>query len=151
MTKAITTEKIILAYDPKPEYLLPALKDISASFGYVSLSDARKLADYFTLPLSKVYETASFYDQVKVKKQSEIVIQVCSGTNCAVNNSFHLIREIENSFRVKAGDDSNQKMKLEIISCLGQCGEGPIVVINGIIFTNVTTSRLYDILEEYGL
>lgn len=145
----ITTEKILLELDPEINNLLPALKKISAHFGYVGEKDAQKVADYFSAPLSKVYEIATFYDLVKTKKEPDLVIQICSGTNCTVNNAFSIIREIENRFRIKAGDEFNHKVKLEIVSCLGQCGEGPIVVINGEIFTNVTASGVHGILERY--
>jgi NADH-quinone oxidoreductase subunit E len=145
----VTTEKILLKFDPEVVNLLSALKEISAAFDYVSMADAQKAADYFSIPLSKVYETASFYDQIKVKKQPSVVIQVCSSTTCAINNSLKIIQEIENYFRIKVGDEFNTKIKLETMSCLGRCGEGPIVVINEETFTNVTMSGIHEILEKW--
>jgi NADH-quinone oxidoreductase subunit E len=144
-----SVEKILLGLDPIVSNLLPALKIISADFGYVSEKDAQKVAEYFGVAISKVYETASFYDQIDVIKRPELLIKVCSGANCAVNNSFSVIREIENYLKIKADDESNSKIKLEIISCLGQCGEGPVVVVNGEIFTNVTPSSVYELLEKW--
>ena len=144
-----TVEKILLEFDPQKDSLLPALKKISAGFGYVSEKEAEKVADYFSVPLSQVYETASFYDEIKVKKQPSLVIQVCSSTNCAVSKSFAIVKEIESYFRIKTGDDSNPQVKLELISCLGRCGEGPIVIINDKIYTGVTKSSVMGILEEW--
>ena len=149
MTRARTAEKILLEFDPEAKNLLPALKKISADFGYVSPSDAEKAADYFSLSLSRVYETASFYDEIKTKKQPDLVIQVCSGADCAMNSSFGIVSEIENYFRIKAGDEFNPKVKLEVISCLERCEEGPIVVINGKIYSQVTVSGVHRILEEW--
>ncbi|OGI28414.1 MAG: hypothetical protein A2288_02750 [Candidatus Moranbacteria bacterium RIFOXYA12_FULL_44_15] len=142
-------EKVLLEFDPETRNLLPALKKISAAFGYVSEKDAKKTAEYFSIPLSKTYETASFYDLVWTKKQPSLAVQVCSGTNCAVSGSFEVIKEMENYLKIKAGDGFNSKIKLEIISCLGQCGEGPVVVVNGKIFTRVTASGVHGILEEW--
>jgi len=149
MTKGNTAEKILLEFDPEIKNLLPALEKVSADFGFVSEADAEKIADYFSLPLARVYETASFYDTIRIKKQPNIVIQVCSGANCAMNSSFAIVAEIENYFRIKAGDEFNLKVKLEVISCLERCGEGPIVVVNGKVYTNVTKSSIYGILEKY--
>lgn len=145
----ITTEKILLEFDPEPENILPALKKINAGFGYVGEKDAQKVADYFSLPLSKIYETASFYDLIKTKQQPPLVIQVCSGANCAVKNAYGVIAEIENQLHIKAGDDFNPKVKLEVISCLGQCGSGPVVIVNGNVFTQVTLSSVDAILQDY--
>jgi len=144
-----TSGKILLEFDPEKRNLLPALKKISAAFGYVSENNAEKIADYFSVPLSKVYETASFYDRVNLKKQPLLAIKICSGTNCTVGRSVEVIREIENYFKIKAGDEDNPKVRLEVVSCLGQCGEGPIAIINGKIYPNATASCIYGILEEY--
>jgi len=144
-----TIEKILLEFDPENINLLPALKKISAAFGHISEKDMQKVADYFEVPFSKAYETASFYDQIQIKKQPNLVIKVCSGANCAINDSFTVIKEIENYFKIKAGDEFNQKVKLETISCLGQCGEGPIMVINNKVYNNVTQSSVHGILEKW--
>lgn len=144
-----TVEKILLEFDPEEKNLLPALKKISAVFGYISKDEAKKIASYFSLSLTQVFETASFYDLIKVKKQPALVIKVCSGTNCTMDGSRRIIKEIENFFRIKEGDDFNPKVKLEVMSCLGQCGEGPAVVINGNVYTKVTASGIDDILKSY--
>jgi NADH-quinone oxidoreductase subunit E len=144
-----TIEKILLEFDPENINLLPALKKISAAFGYIGEKDAEKISRYFKMPLSQIYETASFYDQIKVKKQPDVVIKVCSGANCAVNNSFAVIREIENYFKIRANDEYSNRIKLEIVSCLGQCKEGPVIVINNQIYTNVSKSSIYSILEKW--
>lgn len=144
----ITTEKILLEFDPQTNNLLPVLEKISAAFGYVAEQDAKKVAEYFSIPLSKVYETASFYDLIKTEKQPPLVIQICSSTNCAINNGFEILKEIEDYFKIKSGDDFNPEIKLETISCLGHCGEGPVVVINNKVFTRVTKSSIYGIIEN---
>ncbi len=152
----MTVEKILLDFDPELKNLLPVLKKISAGFGYVGEKEAQKVADYFAVPLSKVFETASFYDLVKVKKQPSLLIQICSGSNCATKNAFKVIREIETQLHIKAGDDfhacrqaGNSKVKLEVISCLGQCGNGPVMIVNGNVFTKVTPDSVDDILRNY--
>lgn len=147
--KASSVEKILLEFDPKAENLLPALKKISATFDYISEKEARKVATYFNLSLTQVFETASFYDLIEVKKQPPLVVKVCSGTNCTIDESRKIIREIENLFHIKEGDEFNPKVKLEVMSCLGRCGEGPVVIVNGNVYIKVTTSGVDDILESY--
>lgn len=144
-----TSTKILLEFNPAVENILPALKKISAVFGFVSKSDAEIAAEYFSVPLAKIYETASFYDLIKVKKQPSLVIKICSSTNCALNNSLEIKKELENYLGVKAGDENNLKIKLETVSCLGHCGEGPVMVVNGKVYENITKSGLDEILKDY--
>lgn len=150
MQKSSTIEKILLEFDPEAKNLLPALKQISVSFGYISETDAQKVADYFELPLSRVYETASFYDLLSIKTSARLEIKVCSGGDCVLSGSVGIICEIENYFRIKAGDEFNPKVRLEKISCLGRCGEGPIMVVNGKVYEKVTASSVYKILGEWA-
>ena len=150
MQKSLTVEKILLEYDPEAQNLLPVLRKISAYFGYVSEENAQKVADYFELSLAKVYEVASFYDLLETKVQANLEIKVCSGGDCVLSGSVGIIREVENYFRIKAGDENNPKVRLEKISCLGRCGDGPIVVVNGKVYENVTESSVHKILEEWA-
>lgn len=144
-----TTEKILLNYDCKKENLLPALKEVNTFFGFISEKNAQKIADYFSLPLSQVFETASFYDFLKVKNPPQTIIKICSGTVCATMGMRKIIKEIENKLKIKMGDDFNPKIKLESVSCLGHCGEGPILIINDQVYKKVTVSSAYEILEKY--
>jgi NADH-quinone oxidoreductase subunit E len=144
-----TIEKILLEYEPNSQNLLTVLKKISAIFGYINMEEAQKVADYFSLPLSQVFETASFYDAIKVKKSAEVVIKVCSGTNCVLQDSLSVIKEIENYLKIKAEDDFNPKIKLEKVSCFGRCGEGPIMMVNDKVYTGVTRNKIYEILAEW--
>jgi len=144
-----TVEKILLEFDPEKRNLLPALRKISASFGYVNEQEAEKVADYFSISLSQVYETASFYDLLRTKKEASLVVKICSGGNCAVNNSFRLISVVERILGIKVGDDFNPKKKIEIVSCLGKCGEGPIMIVNGKVFEKVKPAKVQEILEKY--
>jgi NADH-quinone oxidoreductase subunit E len=147
--KGVSIEKILLESNSEVKNLFPALKKISAVFGYVSEVDAQKTADYFSVPLSQVYETASFYNLIKIEKSPTLVIQICSSANCAVNNAFKIIREIENALKIKAGDKFNPRIRLETISCLGRCQEGPIMVVNDKIYENITVSSVHNILKEW--
>ena len=145
----LTIQKILLEFESKAENLLPALKKISAVFGYVSEKDIDIIADYFSISSAKVFETASFYDQINTEKPAQILIQICTSANCSVNNSFQILKEIENLFKIKAGNDSIPKIKLEEISCLGRCAEGPIMVVNGKIYEKVSKSSVHEILKEW--
>ena len=146
----MTVEKILLAFDPEVNNLLSVLKKISAVFGHISEKDAQKVADYFELSLAKVYETASFYDLVRTKKPARLTIEVCSGGDCTISGSAEVIKEIENYYRIKAGDGFNPKVRLEKISCLGRCAEGPVMVVNGKVYEKVTASGVHRILAEWA-
>ncbi|HAT74065.1 MAG: NADH dehydrogenase (Ubiquinone) 24 kDa subunit [Candidatus Moranbacteria bacterium GW2011_GWF2_36_839] len=144
-----TIQNILLEFEPKAKNILPALKKTSAVFGYVSEENAKIMAEYFGVSESKIFETASFYDEIRTEKQPDILIQICNSANCTINNSFEIIGEVENLLKIKAGSSASLKFKLEEISCLGRCADGPVMIVNGKIYERVTKSSLHSILEEY--
>lgn len=145
-----TIEKFLLGFEPEKKNVLPAIQAINAAFFEVDIKAAQKVADYFGVSLAKIYEVASFYDNIKIGKHAELRIQVCSGGNCSSKIAFLVIREIENIFHIKEGDVFNPRISLEVISCLGRCGEGPIMVVNDKLYTRVTPSGVHEILKEYS-
>ena len=145
----LTIEKILLDFSPSADNILPVIQKISAVFGYVDEGSAEKIADYFSIPKSQIYETASFYDLTRTEKPSPVTIQVCFSTHCVLNRAVEIITEIEKILHIKAGDENHPKFKLEKISCVGRCGEGPIVIINDKVFERVATATVQEMLEEY--
>ncbi len=144
-----TVEKILVGFDPEPNNILPVLKKISATFGFVGEREAQKVADYFQVPLTRIFETASFYDLIATEKRKPLEIQVCSGANCATKTAYRVIAEIEKQLLIKAGDQFNPSVRLTVISCLGQCGQGPVVVVNETVFLRVTPRQIEEILRDY--
>jgi NADH-quinone oxidoreductase subunit E len=149
MQNNVTVEKILVSYDPEVQNLLPVLKKFSAVFVFIGSIVAEIVAEYFGLSLAKICEVASFYDLIKTRKPANLEIKVCSSGDCALGSSAEIIQEIENYFRIKAGDEFNPKVRLEKNSCLGRCAEGPIMIVNGKVFEKVTVSSVHRILGEY--
>jgi NADH:ubiquinone oxidoreductase subunit E len=145
----MTIEKILLGFDSEPQNILPVLKEVNAVFGWIEQENAQKIADYFQVPLTRIFETASFYDLIHTKKKPPLEIQVCSGANCATKSAYRVITEIEMQLNIKAGDQFNPDVRLEVISCLGQCGQGPVVIVNGTVFLRVTPRQIDEILCDY--
>ncbi len=146
---SLTVEKILLEFSPRAENILPAIRQISLVFGYVDEEKTGKIADYFSVTKTQIYETASFYDNINTEKQPPFVVRVCFSTHCALSDAKKIIAEIENILHIKLGDVNHPKFKLEMMSCVGRCGEGPVVMVNGKVYERVTVSSVYEMLEEY--
>jgi NADH:ubiquinone oxidoreductase subunit E len=144
-----SVKKILLEFDPESRNLLPALKKISADFGLIDYKQSEIVAEYFNLPLSRVFEVASFYDLTPVTKSPPYIIQICSSPNCCYRGSSLIIKSLENLLKVREGDNMNPRIKLESISCLGLCAEGPVMSINGKLFTNVNHHLAIDLIKKY--
>lgn len=148
---ARTIPKILLGFEPDKKNLLPALKEIGAEFGHVGEKEAEKVAEYFQLPLSQIFEAVSFYDLIATEKKPRNFVEVCFGPTCTLSQKQELIREIENYFKIKLGDENNPEIRLGRMSCAGMCAQGPVIRINGKFYTQVDKAKLHRIIEELGL
>jgi NADH-quinone oxidoreductase subunit E len=145
----MSVQKILLQLEPKSENLLAALKETQKESGYISEKECEKIAEYFSLPLARVYSVASFYDLLKTKKEAKKIIRICSGGPCLSEKAMEVVRQIEMLLKVELENDAHPKYKLELASCAGLCDRGPVVEIDGQIFEKVRSEMVDDILRNY--
>ena len=75
------------------------------------------------------------------------MIRFCSA-NCQTKNADKIIKSVESFFRIKEGD-SNRKFSLKRMSCVGRCLEGPVIRLNGTIYTKTTSDKAIKLIQEY--
>ena len=142
-------QKILLKFEPKVENLLSALKEIQKENGYIGKKECEKAAQYFSLPLARVFSAASFFDQLKTKKEPKKIIRICSGGPCLSEKSMEVARQIEMLLKIELENDAHPKYKLELMSCAGLCDQGPVVMIGDQIFEKVRPETVDDIIANY--
>jgi NADH-quinone oxidoreductase subunit E len=142
-------QKILLKFEPKAENLLSALKEIQKENGYIEKKECEVVAQYFALPLARVYSAVSFFDQLKTKKEPKKIIKICSGGPCLSEKSMEIVRQIEMLLKIELENDAHPKYKLEMMSCAGLCDQGPVMMIDEQIFEKVRPETVDDIIRNY--
>jgi len=142
-------QKILLEFDPQPENLLRVLKEIQKENKYISKNDCDKIAGYFSLPPARVFSLASFFDLLDTRPVKKKIIKVCSGGPCSMKKSFEIICQIEMLLKIELGNDSHPKAKLETMSCVGLCDQGPVMMIDEQVFEKVRPETVDDIILDY--
>lgn len=145
----MNTQKILLKFEPEKENLLPAIKAIAEENKFLTSTTINQIARYFRMSPAAVFSTASFYDQIKLTKPADLIIEICDGANCVTKGAEKVIKEVEKFFGQRVGDDNNPAVKIERISCLGKCLAGPIMVVNGNVFEKVLPEKVDEILRGY--
>jgi NADH-quinone oxidoreductase E subunit len=127
--------------------LIPILQDVQDQAGYLTEESIIKIGRYLKLPTSKIFGIATFYNQFSFEPRGKFHIQVCHGTTCHVAGGMNLIRELEKQLKIKHGETSRDgKFSLEIVSCMGACGKGPIIGINNEYHIHINTEELKSLL-----
>jgi len=132
------------------ENLIPILQDIQQDEGFLSLESVVEVGKYLSIPTSKIYGVATFYNQFRFIPIGKYHIQVCRGTACHVLGSSTIMEEIEKNIGVKPGETTRDGLfSLEVVYCIGACGLAPVISVNGNFHGKVTSKSIKEILDYY--
>jgi bidirectional [NiFe] hydrogenase diaphorase subunit len=115
-----------------PEALIETLHSAQEAFGYLDDTTLRYVAQNLTVPLSRVYGVATFYNLFMLKPQGEHTCVVCLGTACYIKGAPQILAAVEAAANIHKGETTSDKqVSLLIARCLGTCGLAPAVVFDG--------------------
>ena len=147
MTQHEGLQSILEKHDGERSELISTLEGIQAQYGYLPELALRTVAQKTGRPLVDVYAVATFYRSFSLKPRGKHIISVCVGTACHVRGAPSIAKEFERQLRIAAGETTPDKeFTLETMNCLGACALGPIVVVDGHYFSNVTTAKVSRII-----
>lgn len=129
--------------------MISILEDVQEQCGYLPADAIAAVADETGRSLVDVYGIASFYRAFSLKPRGKHVCTVCLGTACHVRGAPEVAREFEKRLDLARGETTaDGQFTLETVNCLGACALGPIVVADGHYFSNVSTGRVQDIVQQ---
>ncbi len=132
------------------QVLLNELIEIQEREGYISEENICITAEKYNMQKAKLYGIISFYSRLYTKKQAEYIIRVCKSVSCGINKSDEIIKKIKEYLNIEEGQiTSDGKFKLELIECLGHCGEGPVMTINDIGYCELDAEKTEEVLKSY--
>jgi len=131
------------------EVLIPLLQSVQDEYGYLTEEAVEKIGEHLQLPTSKVYGLATFYNQFTFKPRGKYHIQVCDGSACHLEQSGAVLKELHKQIGIGDGEVTRDGMfSLEIMACIGACGQAPVISINGKYYPRVSSGQIKSILEE---
>lgn len=133
----------------KRDALIPLLQEVQEACGYVPREAVTLIGRRLNLPTSKIYGVATFYNQFRFQPKGKYHFMVCRGTACHVKGSFKLLETAMKLLKLKPGETGRDKQfSLEVVACMGACGLGPVLNLNGEFHAKVTPRKLASIIEE---
>jgi len=122
---------ILEAREKNRGVLIQTLHQIQEDNGYLPEDVLKKLSKSLNIALSEIYSVASFYKMFHFKPRGKKVVKVCLGTACYVRGSKKVLNALENEFKVKNGETTEDlAMTLDTVGCVGCCGLAPVSTIN---------------------
>jgi NADH:ubiquinone oxidoreductase subunit E len=130
--------RVIRRNGSRADALIEVLHQVQEIHGYLPADALEQVARALRLPLSRVYGVASFYHLFHLEAPTEHRCAVCLGTACFVRGGADLAAQLEERLGVKLDDPAgNGVWGLQHVSCLGACGQAPVLVVDGLLATRL--------------
>jgi NADH-quinone oxidoreductase subunit E len=108
--------------------MVEALHTTQETFGYLPRKALENIADELTLPFSRVYGVATFYNQFRLKPVGKYIIDVCMGTACHVAGAPLIVEAFTQELGIPVGETTeDQLFTLQTVNCVGACALAPVV------------------------
>ena len=144
------TDRIIETYDGDASSLVMILQDIQEVHNYLPEPTLKHVATTLELPLSQVYNVATFYASFSLTERGRHVIRVCDGTACHLRGANNLRDEICRQLGIEDGETTEDRMfTLESVACLGACALAPVMAVGGQYHGKMTPDKVAQTLDDY--
>jgi NADH-quinone oxidoreductase subunit E len=152
MTDEVQKIEEILEQFPqiKRNALIPLLQAVQDEFGYISEEAVSRIGKHLSLPTSKVYGLATFYNQFSFSPRGHFHIVLCNGSSCHMSGAGELISEISKLLDIQDGETTRDGLfSLEVQSCIGACGQSPVLAIDGEYHSGISVKEVREIINQY--
>ena len=144
-------KKAVGSYQRDQDMLIQILLDLQSMFGWLSEEVLTEVSEQLDVPVTRVYQIASYYKAFSLVPTGRHIVKVCLGTACQVRGAPQLLNVVSAMLKMKPSETSaDMRLTLETVNCLGCCALAPVVEINGHIHASVTVGKIPSILAQYG-
>jgi NADH:ubiquinone oxidoreductase subunit E len=137
-------------YGRKRDSLIPILQDLVLEYNYLTDDTMINVAKELDISSADVYGTASFYSFLDTEERGKYVIRICKTISCSMKGKNEILRTITDTLKIKVGETtSDKRFSLLEANCIGWCHKAPAMLINDTPYTELTPSKVTEILQEY--
>ncbi|MBZ0169888.1 NADH-quinone oxidoreductase subunit E 2 (NADH dehydrogenase I subunit E 2) (NDH-1 subunit E 2) [Candidatus Methylomirabilis lanthanidiphila] len=144
-----TIQRILSKYPDQRSALLPLMHLYQEEAGYLTEDAMRELAARLDVPPIQVAEVATFYDMFRLKPGGQREIWVCHNLSCALLGAEQVIRRLEETLGVSAGETTPDGLfTIKRVECLAACGRAPAIQVGPDYYGPVSTDDVDTLVAQ---
>jgi len=134
-------------YPTRRAVLLPALHMLQHHYNWIPPRALEELAGFLEISPAEVLDTASFYEEYWLKPKGKYLVQVCRSLACEICGSKTITDHLRRTLAIEPGETTaDGRFTLIELECLGSCGTAPVMLVNDVLFENLTPQQIDEIL-----
>jgi NADH-quinone oxidoreductase subunit E len=131
------------------EAAVDVMKALQSHYGWLTDEAVDEAAEIIGLSPLQVEELATFYEMIYRRPVGKRVIHICDSISCWCVGAESTLEYLQKSLGIDPGGTTEDGMfTLVPCACLGNCGEGPTMMIGETLYGRLTPERLDEILEN---
>ncbi len=143
-------EQWVDKYGRERSSLLPVLQEVQKKYSRISAHAMQVIADRLDIHPVEVHGVVSFYHFLKEGHKGRFEIRLCKTISCDMKGRDQVARQLENELGIRFGESTpDKRFSLEWANCLGMCDQGPALLVNEYVFTQVTPDKVHDIIADF--
>lgn len=143
--------EIVERFGGRIDSLIMILQDIQQIYRYLPEEALRIVSDKMEVPMSQLYEVATFYRAFSLEPKGRHEIKVCLGTACHLRSGPLILENFERLLGIKyGGTTSDKEFTLETVNCVGACALAPVIIVDSEYLGRSKPSGVKGILKKYS-
>jgi NADH-quinone oxidoreductase subunit E len=131
------------------EAAVDVLKELQRHYGWLTDGAVSEAAEILGLSALQVDELATFYEMLYRRPVGKRVIHVCDSISCWSVGCAAILEHLKQRLGVgEGGATADGMFTLLPCACLGNCGEGPTMMIGDNLYGRLTPELVDRILEQ---
>jgi NADH-quinone oxidoreductase subunit E len=133
----------------EPGSLLEALYIAQDTLGYVTPAAIELVAEELGYPEAHVFGVVTFYTLFYTEPQPKHIVRICRDLSCHIAGAEKVATRARQEIGAHPGHASaDGLLKLELVSCLGQCEKQPALMVNLDVHGPVTEEGVSDLIRS---
>jgi len=129
--------------------LLALLKEAQDKDRQISRDFLAGVAQSLNISSSDAFGVASFYSFLSVRPLGRYVIRICKSLPCYLQQAPLIIDVVKQELGIHPGQTTaDSKFTLELANCIGACDQAPAMLVNHILYGNLTPEKIIRILRS---
>jgi NADH-quinone oxidoreductase subunit E len=138
--------RVASAITPR-EAAVDVMKELQRHYGWLTDEAVGEAAELLGLSPLQVDELATFYEMIYRRPVGKRVIHVCDSISCWSVGCESIMAHLQERLGIGPGETTDDGLFTLIpCCCLGNCGEGPTMMIGDTLYGRLTPARVDEIL-----
>jgi len=130
------------------EAAVDVMKELQSHYGWLTDEAVGEAAELLGMTPLQVEELATFYEMIYRRPVGKRVIHVCDSISCWSMGCEKIMEHVQETLDIGPGETTPDGMFTFIpCCCLGNCGEGPTMMVGDTLYGRLTPEKVDEILD----